>query len=56
MAVVIDFQAYREAKLDLDCIKRRVEKERLKGWKNFLEWKLAEISAQEKLERLKKAA
>jgi hypothetical protein len=54
--MVIDFLVYREAKLDLDCIKRRVEKERLKGWKSFLEWKPAEVSAQKKLDQIKKAA
>jgi hypothetical protein len=56
MGLVINFREYREAMLDLECIKRRVEKERLKGWKSFLEWKPAEVSAQKKLDQIKKAA
>lgn len=54
--MLVDFLKYKEAKLDLDCIKRRVEKERLKGWKPFLEWKEAELSAQRVLNNLKNVA
>ena len=53
MCVVVNLHLYREAKKDMEYIQKRLEKEKLKSWTDFLEWKPAEAAMQKILDNLK---